>query len=171
MATQIVYRLQDQKSHHSIKPFQEIIPSINEQEVLIKIHGIALNYRDIAISNGTYPLPVKIQVVPCSDAAGEVIKVGSAIDDLKVGARVIGNFNGNNLYGPLIDWTHGLGAMTDGVLREYMVLPRSGVVEIPASAKLSYPEMATLVCTGATVWNALYGNIPLKPGQVVLLQG
>lgn len=31
--------------------------------------------------------------------------------------------------------------------------------------------MAALVCTGVTAWNALYGNIPLKPGQTVLFQG
>ena len=31
--------------------------------------------------------------------------------------------------------------------------------------------MASLICTGVTAWNALYGNIPLKPGQIVLFQG
>ncbi|KAH6663713.1 putative zinc-type alcohol dehydrogenase-like protein [Halenospora varia] len=148
MSTQTVYRLQDQKSHHSIKRFQEPIPSIDKHEVLIKIHGISLNYRDVAVANGTYPFPVKDQVVPCSDDAGEIVKIGSSIDDLKVGARVVGNFNLNNLYGPLTNWNHGLGAPIDGVLREYIALPRSDVVEIPLDAKLSYTQMAALVCTG-----------------------
>lgn len=43
-------------------------------EVLsIKIKAVALNYRDIAISTGLYPFPVKTNVVPYSDASGEVL--------------------------------------------------------------------------------------------------
>lgn len=41
--------------------------------VSIKIKAVALNYKDIAISTGLYPFPVKTDVVPCSDASGKVV--------------------------------------------------------------------------------------------------
>jgi NADPH:quinone reductase-like Zn-dependent oxidoreductase len=101
-------------------------------------------------------MPIKEQVIPCSDAAGEVVKVGSSIQDLKTGDHVIGNFDVGNLYGPQPDWVHGHGGPIDGVLRQYIAFPGSAVTKIPAHSKLTFPQMASLVCTGVTAWNALY---------------
>ena len=63
------------------------------------------------------------------------------------------------------------GGCQDGVLREYIALPSVAVVKISPDSTLSYPQLASLVCTGTTAWNSLYGNIPLKPGQTVLFLG
>jgi hypothetical protein len=35
------------------------------------VRSVALNQRDVAIATSTYPLPVKYQVIPCSDMASE----------------------------------------------------------------------------------------------------
>ncbi|KAM3072034.1 hypothetical protein ACMFMG_008496 [Clarireedia jacksonii] len=171
MSTQKVFRLQPGDSHHSIKQHSEMIPTINSHEVLIKIRAISLNYRDLLIANGTYPFPVKDQVIPCSDAAGEIVQVGSDVKDLKVGDNVIALFDESNLYGPQKYWLHGHGGPIDGFLREFAALPAIIVVKIPEAAELTFPEMAALVCTGVTAWNALYGNISLRPGETVLFQG
>ncbi|KFY09444.1 hypothetical protein V491_08171 [Pseudogymnoascus sp. VKM F-3775] len=171
MSTHKVFRLQSQGSHRNIKQDAEPIPTIESHEILLRIRGLSLNYRDLAVANGTYPFPVKDQVIPCSDAAGEIIEVGSLVEGLKVGDRVVANFDVTNLYGPQKDWNHGHGAPIDGFLREFAALPASAVTKIPEGAKLSFVQMAGLVCTGVTAWNALYGNIPLKPGQTVLFQG
>lgn len=171
MSTHTVFRLQSQGSHHNIKQHAEPIPTVEPHEILLKIRGISLNYRDLAVANGTYPFPVKDQVIPCSDAAGEIVKIGSHVEGLKVGDRVIANFDVTNLFGPQKDWNHGHGAPIDGFLREFAALPASAVTKIPEGAKLSFTQMSGLVCTGVTAWNALYGNIPLKPGQTVLFQG
>ena len=171
MAYQRVFRLASVGSHHNIEEHSESIPTIDSHEVLVKIRGVALNYRDLAITNGTYPFPVKDQVIPCSDAAGEIVKVGSLVDGFKVGDHVVAAFDGSNLYGPQKDWHHGNGGPVDGFLREFAALPASSVTKIPEGAKLSFTQMAVLVCTGVTAWNALYGNIPLRPGQTVLFQG
>ena len=69
------------------------------------------------------------------------------------------------------DWVHAHGGPIDGFLRQFAALPHTAVVKIPEHTKLSYAQMASLVCTGVTAWNALYGNIALKPGQTVLFQG
>jgi NADPH:quinone reductase-like Zn-dependent oxidoreductase len=171
MPSQTVFRIHREGSQNTLETAEEPIPTIEKHEVLIKIRGVALNFRDIAILDGFYPFPIKDQVIPCSDAAGEVMEVGAAVEDLKVGDRVIGNFYVSHLYGPQPDWDHTLGGAIDGVLRQYIALPGSAVMKIPAHSKLSFAQMASLVCTGVTAWNALYGNIPLKPGQSVLFQG
>lgn len=64
----------------------------------------------------------------------------------------------------------GLGGPADGVLRVYIAVPVQSVVKIPESSTLSYAQWASVVCTGVTAKNALYGNLPLKPGQAVLFQ-
>ncbi|TGO31479.1 hypothetical protein BHYA_0680g00020 [Botrytis hyacinthi] len=171
MSSQKVFRLASQGSHHNIQSHSEPVPTLNAHEILVKIRGIALNYRDLAITNGTYPFPVKDNVIPCSDAAGEIVKVGSLVDGLKVGDRVVAAFDGTNLYGSQKNWDHGHGGPVDGFLREYVALPASSVIKVPDCARLSYTQLAALVCTGVTAWNALYGNTPLKPGQTVLFQG
>jgi NADPH:quinone reductase-like Zn-dependent oxidoreductase len=64
---QIVYRITERKGIDYLKDFQEDIPKINQHEVLIKIHAVSLNYRDLVILNNKYPFPIKDNVVPCSD--------------------------------------------------------------------------------------------------------
>lgn len=167
----LVYRLQSRTGHQQLKQLEEPKPAFDKHEILVKIRAVSLNYRDIVVANGGYPFPVKDRVVPCSDAAGEVIEIGSAVEGFRIGDRVIGNFDPTNLYGPQLDWNHGHGGPIDGVLRQYVSFPASAVVRIPESSGLTYPQMASLVCTGVTAWNALYGAIPLKPGQTVLFQG
>ncbi len=62
-----VYRITEKKGIDYLKEFQEDIPTIHEHEVLIKIHAVTLNYRDLMIMNNMYPMALKDNVVPCSD--------------------------------------------------------------------------------------------------------
>ncbi|RFU74039.1 nadp-binding rossmann-fold containing [Trichoderma arundinaceum] len=145
MATQIVYRLTARNSFRDIKPFKEPIPTIERHEVLVKIKAVSLNYRDIAISNGSYPFPVKDSVVPCSDGAGEIVEVGAAVSRLHKGDYVIGNFDLSHQYGPQQDFNNGQGGPIDGVLREYAVLPAQSVTKIPKDTTLNFAQMASLL--------------------------
>lgn len=109
--------------------------------------------------------------MPCSDGAGEVVSVGSAVSGLKPGDRVVANFDVTQMYGPMFNWNNGQGAAIDGTLRQYAVYSASSLVKIPEECDLSYVELSTLVCAGLTAWNALFGNAQLKPGQTVLFLG
>lgn len=169
--SQTVLRLSARDSWDKLVQHQEAIPSAGKHEVLIKVRSVALNFRDIAISTGQYPFPVKDQVVPGSDAAGDIVEVGEGVCGLQQGDKVIVNFDLATTYGPLKSWHAGLGGPVDGVMREYFSVPAHAVVKIPESSKLSYAQWAGVVCTGVTVWNALYGNLPLRPGQSVLCLG
>ncbi|KAF2623941.1 NAD(P)-binding protein [Macroventuria anomochaeta] len=146
--------------YHPPQSFLTLIPpwpnnkKKSPNEVLIKANNIALNFRGFAVATGKYPFPIKDNVVPSSDLSGEVVSVGSHVDDFDEG-----------------DKHHSLCGCYDGVLRQYIVLPSSALVKIPSGTELSFAQLSALVCTGTTARNALYGNVPLKPGQPVLLFG
>jgi NADPH:quinone reductase-like Zn-dependent oxidoreductase len=59
-------------------------------EVMIKIRAISLNARDLQIATDQYPAPhaIKDNLVPVSDAAGEIVEVGGEVAGWKVGDRV-----------------------------------------------------------------------------------
>lgn len=171
MATQTVYRLAQRTSIQDLVTGTEPVPEPSSDEVLIRIRSVALNFRDFAVATGRYPFPVKDGVIPCSDLSGDVVKVGSHVDDFAKGDKVIAAFDLSTLYGAIKDWNHSLGGEIDGVLREFISLPSSTLIKIPAEAQLSYSQLSALVCTGTTAWNSLYGNVALKPGQTVLFLG
>lgn len=170
-STITVFRHGERTTHHNLTRQTEPLPTLRDHEVLVEVRGVALNYRDLAVANSTYPFPVKDDVVPCSDGAGVITAVGSAVDGFAVGDRVITNFDLSNAYGPQQDWVHSLGGCFDGVLREYVALPARSITRVPDECDLSFPQLASLVCTGVTAWNALFGLVPLRPGQTVLFQG
>lgn len=172
MTTQTVFRLtKGSNSVNDITVCKEEVPTPDANEVLIRVKAVSLNYRDVVVANRTYPFPIKDEVVPCSDASGEVVSVGKNVLGLQAGDIVVSSLDFTNLYGPQKSWDYGLGGPIDGVLREYVILPYEGVVKVPFSLKQSWEELASLVVTGVTAWNVLFGNNQLKPGQVVLLQG
>ncbi|KAI6777580.1 alcohol dehydrogenase, partial [Emericellopsis cladophorae] len=67
--------------------------------VLIKVHAVALNYRDSNISNGGNPWPVTPNGIIGNDAAGEVLAIGDKVDKFKLGDRVAPNTDTENLTG------------------------------------------------------------------------
>ncbi|KAK3346382.1 hypothetical protein B0T25DRAFT_278173 [Lasiosphaeria hispida] len=147
------------------------VPKVGENEVLVKLYGASLNYRDLIIPKGLYPFPSDLPVVAGSDGAGSVLVVGSKVTAWKQGDSVVTLFNQGHQFGPISVATSksGLGGALDGTLRQYGVFNENGLVRAPAN--LSHVEAATLTCAALTSWNALYGLKPLKPGETVLVQG
>lgn len=170
MSTQTVYRLASRGSFEGLQPVQEPIPQAGKYEVLVRVRSVALNFRDIAIAKDIFPLPVKDNLVPCSDMAGEVVQVGELVRDFSIGDRVIAPVSLIVLYGPVKDEDNSLGGSVDGVLQQYIVLPAHATVKLPCSSH-TFSDWAATVTTAYTVWNAFYGCQPLKPGQTVLLLG
>ncbi|KAH0525669.1 hypothetical protein TsFJ059_008013 [Trichoderma semiorbis] len=168
---QTVFRLQSRQSIVDLTTSIEEIPKAAAYEVLVKVRSVALNFRDLAIATSRYPFPVKDNVIPVSDAAGVIVEIGPNVQGFTIGDSVIVNFNPRNLYGPMKDWYGGLGGPVDGVLRNYLPINADSVIKVPKESSLKASQWAALVCTGTTAWNALYGNVPLKPGQTVLFQG
>ncbi|KAF9239433.1 hypothetical protein BU15DRAFT_74589 [Melanogaster broomeanus] len=151
--------------------FQEApLPKPRASEVTIKVHAVSLQYRDLLVSKSSYP-DQQSNIVPGSDAAGEIVQVGEDVKGWRVGDRVSPNFALDHIHGDLteeIKFT-GLGGHIDGVLREYVNVPAHSLVKIPGH--LTYEEAATLPCAALTAYNALLGPVPLKGGDYVLVLG
>jgi NADPH:quinone reductase-like Zn-dependent oxidoreductase len=150
-------------------------PQVTPGTVLIKVHAVSLNYRDLMMVKGFYNPKMALPRIPCSDGAGEVVAIGEGVTRAKVGDRVCGIFMQRWLDGPLTEdkSKQALGGDVDGMLTEYALLPEDGVVRFPQH--LSYEEAATLPCAGVTAWNALHhAGEPVSPaqsGDTVLIQG
>ena len=146
-------------------------PSPGPRQVLVKVAACSLNYRDLAIVSGNYPMPVKENVIPLSDGAGEVVEVGPGVSHFKPGDKVAGNF-WQRWYGgqPAPENVHhALGGSADGLLADYVVLDELGTVKLPAH--LSLLEGATLPCAALTAWHAVVEYGATMPGSTVLVQG
>ena len=141
------------------------------RQVVVKVKACSLNFRDLGIVRGTYRMPVRENLIPLSDGAGEVIEVSPSVTRVKVGDHVAGCFFQRWAGGEAPADVHAsaLGGGIDGMLVEYAVLEEDGVVKIPAH--LSLEEGATLPCAAVTVWNAMMEHAKLVAGQTVLLQG
>jgi NADPH:quinone reductase-like Zn-dependent oxidoreductase len=139
-------------------------------EVLVRVHAISLNYRDLMVVKGLYNPKMQLPRIPCSNGAGEVVSVGDGVTRWNPGDRVAGIFMQNWLDGPATPAKikGALGGDIDGMLAEQVVLNESGLVAIPEH--LSFEEAATLPCAAVTAWNALV-HANLRAGQTVLVQG
>ena len=141
-------------------------------QLLVRIQAASLNYRDLAIARGTYGgSPIKADVIPLSDAVGEVIAVGSAVTRFRVGERVAGTFFRNWIDGapprePLSRSAHRRSTVSSP---NTPCSTEQAAVAVPAH--LSAQGAATLPCAGVTAWRALIELGRLAPGETVLLLG
>ena len=140
-------------------------------EVRVNVRAVSLNYRDLMVARGVYPVKVDTPVIPCSDGAGEVIEVGAKVRRVKPGDRVAASFFPN--------WADGkanqtklnpaLGGDIDGMLAEQVTLHEDTLVRV--SETLSYAEASTLPCAATTAWNAIFESSDVRPGDTILLLG
>jgi NADPH:quinone reductase-like Zn-dependent oxidoreductase len=141
----------------SIKEFDK--PTLNDNEVLIRVHASSANRTDHYMIIGQFIMKVLLGLFKPkkpfigSDFAGEVETIGTAVTTFKVGDKVMG-FSG---------------MLNTGSLAEYFTFPESkGIVSMPVN--MNYEQAAA--CLEATFY-AAYGIIHLKPtaGQKALVYG
>ncbi|KAI0472429.1 GroES-like protein [Xylaria cf. heliscus] len=139
--------------------------------------------RDVAIAKSMYPAAVKDNVIPCSDMAGEVVAIGPTTELFKPSTLAVGDAvlapicPASFLYGTVdkrpnaVDYTWS-SRVEEGVLREYIAIPAHVLIKLPpCKTPRDFVQWAATPCTASTVWNAFYGNAPLKPGDTVLVLG
>jgi NADPH:quinone reductase-like Zn-dependent oxidoreductase len=140
-------------------------------EVLIKVKAVSLNYRDLMTIEGTYNPKQPLPLVPCSDAVGEVVEIGSGVTRFKMGDRVSPVFCQKWISGEPTrqKLRSSLGGPLQGTLAEFIVLDEKGLIAVPDY--LTDEEAATLPCAAVTAWNALIVQGQVGPGDTVLIQG
>ncbi|KAI9172647.1 Zinc-type alcohol dehydrogenase [Paramyrothecium foliicola] len=151
------------------KSTESLEAELQPHDVLIKIHAVSLNFRDVGMLNGRYPVEVEEQGIPASDCAAEVVKIGQAVKDFSVGDHVSAIFDQGHVVrnddGPM----KALGGDVAGVLREYAVFEDRYLVKIPHY--LSWEEGSTLACAGVTAWTSLDSLPATAKDGSALLQG
>jgi NADPH:quinone reductase-like Zn-dependent oxidoreductase len=152
------------------KTVEEAIPAPGPRQVLIRVRAVALNRGDIELLAPS-PGADNSGLVVASDAAGEVVAVGSDVTLFKPGQRISTLYFRNWVDGPMNDDTlkGAHGASTNGVLAELLVLDDTAIA--PAPEGLSDVEVAALPTAGLTAWTAVNAGGPLKAGDIVLVQG
>ena len=140
-------------------------------EALVRVGAVSLNYREISILvRGSYPLPVKPDVVAVADGAGEVVEVGAGVDRVRPGQRVLASVFPRWLDGPFrMEVIDQLGGSLDGMLSEYVCLPQQALVPVPSH--LDDEEAAALPCAGLTAWHALTAAGAFGARETVLALG
>ena len=140
-------------------------------EIVVDVRAATLNYRDLAILEGSYKPDLKPPLVPGSDASGEVIEVGPGVTRFKVGDRVVPTYTQGWIDGlPTPEQRVGrtLGVPLSGVLQDYIAVPAEDAVTPPAH--LTDVEAATLPIAALPAWSTLQEG-GVKPGDWVLVEG
>jgi NADPH:quinone reductase-like Zn-dependent oxidoreductase len=146
------------------------VPDPGPTEALVRVHATGLNYRELLVARDTYPLPLKPDLIPVSDGAGQVVAVGTAVTRVAPGDRIVASIFPRWLDGPFdTDVSAQLGGSLDGMLTEYAALDQDALVPIPEH--FSYEQAATLPCAAVTAWHALTGGRGVQPGETVLTLG
>lgn len=146
-------------------------PAPGPGELLLAVRAVALNHRDLTTVEGTYNPRQRLPLVPCSDAAAEVVAAGAGVTRFAAGDRVCPLFSQRWLCGePERERLRStLGGPLDGTLAERMAVPAESAVAVPEH--LSDEEAATLPCAALTAWSAVVTHGRTKPGDVVLVLG
>jgi NADPH:quinone reductase-like Zn-dependent oxidoreductase len=155
----------------NLTPADRPVPSPGRGEVLVRVRAVSLNYRDRLVVEGTAIPKLSLPFVPASDASGEVAELGADATRFKPGDRVMSHY--------VPKWLDGdgrsdgdyrtLGGPLPGVLAEYVVFHEQALVTPPAA--FTHEEASTLPIAAVTAWTALFADVPLKPGETVLVEG
>lgn len=85
-----VYRMPKAGSIKDLQLQTESLPEPGPHEVCVQVHAIGLNFADIFAIQGLYSATPKGSFIPGLEFSGEIIAVGTAVQDLKAGDRVMG---------------------------------------------------------------------------------
>ena len=122
------------------------------EQIRIKNHVIGLNFPDVLITRGLYQMKLDPPFIPGSECAGEVIEVGSAVNDIAVGQRVLA--------------MTGFGAFAEELL---VSPPMQQVMAIPDT--MSFDDAAAFNMVYGTAMHGLKQRANLESGETVLVLG
>ena len=151
------------------------IPEVGDDQVLVRVHAASMQNGDVDPDDlliNVFGITQDISgQIGGSEAAGEVVRVGSAVKSFKPGQRVVNQFFVDYVDAPLTDdkLANSHGWTTDGVWGDYVVINETGLAPIPDY--ITYEEAATLPSAAITAWSATVGRGFVKKGDVVLVEG
>ncbi|MDN5942726.1 MAG: zinc-binding dehydrogenase [Nitrospira sp.] len=135
-------------------------PQPGPAQVLLRVRVAALNPADAFLARGMYPANPPLPHILGRDGVGDVVAIGSSVDNVRVG-ETVGILRCN------------IGVDVWGTLAENIVVPAESVTPIPPG--WSPEEMAGAPLVFLTAWQALtqWDDPPAPPqaGSVLLVTG
>jgi len=143
---------------------------VGPRDVRVQLRAATLNFRDLMIVRGFYPVSGH-PLVPGSDGAGVVLETGADVTRFRPGDRVTTSFFPHWSEGRAsrAKFANALGGGGKGTLAEEIVLSEDALIASPPG--LEFVQSASLTCAGTTAWNALFVTGNLKAGDTVVLLG
>jgi mitochondrial enoyl-[acyl-carrier protein] reductase / trans-2-enoyl-CoA reductase len=123
------------------------IPQLRPQDVLIEMEASPINPADINLIEGKYPIPVSFPLIPGNEGIGRIIQIGSEVEDIKVGQRVIPGHNSAS-------WC------------EAQIQNSQDVILV--SQDIPTDTAALLSVNPTTAWRMLHDFVKLKPGDWIM---
>jgi NADPH2:quinone reductase len=125
-------------------------PQVRPTEVLIEVRAVPVNYVDVVTCTGRYQFSPELPYTPGKGPSGVVRAVGSEVDLVAVGDRVL--------------------AMAErGGYAELAVADQQQVYRLPAV--VSFEQAAAVAVAFDTAWMSLRERARLAPGDSVLVLG
>ncbi|RKD69504.1 NADPH:quinone reductase-like Zn-dependent oxidoreductase [Sinobaca qinghaiensis] len=155
------------------------VPEPKEKEVLIRVKACAINNTEIWMREGAYgtgsksgwrPEGVHFPRIPGSDITGEVVKLGSAVEESMLGRSVVlFPFTSSGKEGAehISEDMSFIGSEYDGGYAEYVVWPAHLCFDMPLP---DYTESAVFTVSGLTAWH-MAKQIRIQPGETVVVTG
>lgn len=131
------------------------VPDPGSGQVRVRVAGTTFNGVDANIRAGNMqgPMPLTLPHVLGLDLAGTVDALGTDVDGLAVGDKVVG-------FLPFI---------VDGASADYVLAAAESLAAAPTSIPLA--DAAALPVVGLTAWQALFEHADLTSGQRILVNG
>jgi len=128
-------------------------PTLGENQVIVKLHATSINPIDWKLREGYLQsmLPFDFPIILGWDAAGVVEKIGSNVNNVKVGDRVFSRPVTTNR----------------GTYAEFTAVDAQLLARIPDN--ISYDEAACVPLAGLTAWQCLFDFGNVKRGDKVLI--
>ena len=125
-------------------------PEPGPGQLLVRVRATALNFPDVLLCRGQYQIRLEPPFVPGVELCGEVVGLGTGVEQRLLGTRVIGN--------PVLP---------NGALAEYTLM--TAAEAYPAPESLDDAEASALHIAYQTGWFALHRRAQLREGETVLV--
>ena len=102
------------------------MPSIKDTEVMVKTRTVGICHSDYELLAGRYIIPISYPVTPGHEWCGEIVEVGKAVKNFKVGDRGVGECVVRTP-----ERLHHFGFSMDGADREYFTVNPDWLHKLP----------------------------------------
>lgn len=131
-----------------LRYIEETRPEPADNEVLVEVKAIGVNYADTARREGKYVVPTPLPYVPGSEVAGVIAEVGSSVTKFKTGMRV----------SALIE---------SGAYAEFVAVDENMLIPVPDAVE--FEQAVALPLQGLSAYHILTTMGRIEEGETVLI--